>query len=221
MRTQIILQGDNDDIEILNESLSSIEWKIEEDSGEYLLYHKCFDELNDEKSILSLGNKFLIAASGALNIFHGNRNRISAIGIKREIDKKTYKVTKHYGINLKVKGKKDINNVEFSNLIDKSLKDENVRLALEFLSEISWWNLYKVNEVIEKDLNNQKKNVRHYTKKSMRSRFTQTAQSIDVLGDKARHANSDRYKAPTNPMSIEEAIEFIKNLFFEWIKKSK
>jgi hypothetical protein len=38
MRTQIILQGDNDDIEILNESLSSIEWKIEEDVNTGLFF---------------------------------------------------------------------------------------------------------------------------------------------------------------------------------------
>ena len=48
-------------------------------------------------------------------------------------------------------------------------------------------------------------------------RFTGTAQSKDELGDDARHA-SRKYKAPKNPMSLDEARAFVKSVMKAWAK---
>ncbi|MDP9458250.1 MAG: hypothetical protein M3Q60_21300 [Actinomycetota bacterium] len=48
------------------------------------------------------------------------------------------------------------------------------------------------------------------------SRFTGTAQSREELGDEARHA-SEKYKPPTNPMSLNEARAFVKSVIRAWI----
>ena len=49
-----------------------------------------------------------------------------------------------------------------------------------------------------------------------RSRFTGTAQSRAQLSDEARHA-SEKYKAPKNPMTLEEARELVRSVIQAWV----
>ena len=97
-------------------------------------------------------------------------------------------------------------------------RDRNVSAALHFFSVPSWGNLYKVLEIVRDEIGNDDKLARTgwITRRDL-SRFTQTAQSRDALGDEARHA-AKKYKAPGNPMSLEEARVTIRELLVMWLR---
>lgn len=89
--------------------------------------------------------------------------------------------------------------------------------ALSFFQEDTWFNLYKVYEIIIDDIGNKSKltNAGWITKKEL-SRFTQTAQSRAALGEQARHASA-KYKPPIEPMAHTEAKSLIRKLLSCWI----
>ncbi len=89
--------------------------------------------------------------------------------------------------------------------------------ALMFLRKGDWVSLYKAYEIVRDEVHGNE-NILHHgwlTRKSI-SRFTQTAQSREALGDDARHA-SRKYKSPKEPMSIHEARAIIGDLLQKWI----
>jgi hypothetical protein len=85
----------------------------------------------------------------------------------------------------------------------------------------SWFNLYKVFEIIRDECIGEESLVaRNFIPKRDLKRFTQSAQSRELLGDEARHA-SRKYKPPEIPMTIDEARRLIKQLFSKWVKTIK
>ena len=55
-----------------------------------------------------------------------------------------------------------------------------------------------------------------WAKEPDRSRFSGTAQSRTELGDEARHA-SEKYKAPKDPMTLDEARGFVGSVIRAWV----
>lgn len=83
----------------------------------------------------------------------------------------------------------------------------------------SWDNLYKIYEIIRNDLNGGKNlGNKHYVHSSELSRFTNTCNSPDILGNNARHG-VQKGNPPKEPMSIEEALDFIREMACGWIKE--
>ncbi len=79
-------------------------------------------------------------------------------------------------------------------------------------------NLYKAWEVICDAAGGLHQVVRNgWTDDDERRRFTGTAQSRDELGDAARHA-SEKYKAPKNPMTLDEARAFVRSVIEAWVR---
>lgn len=96
----------------------------------------------------------------------------------------------------------------------KADHDRQVADALRFFSEPSWFNLYKIYELI-RDHAGDVANHGWVTKNDL-TRFTQTAQSQDSIGDAARHA-SKKFKAHREPMTLIDARSFIKGLLLKWL----
>lgn len=98
--------------------------------------------------------------------------------------------------------------------------DLKVAWALELFNvdnQYTWVNMYRIYEVINSDANI----IKHgwSTKKTVKD-FTRTANSPQVLGKEARHGSS-KEEPPKYPMSLEEAKEFINEIFNKWIKHKK
>jgi hypothetical protein len=98
-----------------------------------------------------------------------------------------------------------------------SLKDPTVAHALRLRGapQADWFRLYKVWEVIEADVGGDVYS-RGWATKSEAGRFTRTANSAAALGDAARHAK-DRSHPPRNPMTLEEATNFIDRALRLWL----
>jgi len=93
-------------------------------------------------------------------------------------------------------------------------RNTNVADALRIFGkgDLSWFDLYKIFEIIRDDLGGQKNllDAEFVLKKDL-SRFRQTAQHPEAIGDKARHARIGA-EVPKDPMAIVEASLLISAL---------
>ncbi len=102
-----------------------------------------------------------------------------------------------------------------------SLDNKDVADALHFFRQPRWFNLYKIYEIIRDDMNGEDLLLRsNFVPKKDIKRFTQSAQSRELLGEEARHA-SRKYRPPEVPMGIDEAMSLIKQLFTNWAYSKK
>jgi hypothetical protein len=220
----ILLIGERIDIEDLIYSLRVSQWSIIKESDGYYLTCELLNKIDDIKEVESKAKQFLDILNGAANLFHGNHRTVgmgSIVQINEEGQRNVTLQVDSISIRSRVRG--DISLVgstiekptTIEIWIEKSDRYESIRDVLYFFKEITWWNLFKIFEIIRDDLGG-KKNLFKYIDKGRLNHFTQAAQSRELLGDNARHA-SKRYIPPTKKISLNEAYEIIKDLFNNWI----
>lgn len=100
--------------------------------------------------------------------------------------------------------------------------DEVVEKALRLLGAedgFTWVGLYRVYEVVAQDVGGRHAlDKKDWVRESELSRFTHSANSPDVGGDLARHGHLPG-QPPKDPMSLSEAIPFIKQLVKDWLQE--
>lgn len=111
-------------------------------------------------------------------------------------------------------------------LINKWLKEGNDQAVDEviryYISETSWFNLYKIYEVIEHDSVSRKVDVA-LLKTRMADDFTYSANNFTASEYNARHFSKKFEKAPQKPtkrtaLSLNVAQAFIDDLLIQWLK---
>jgi hypothetical protein len=97
-------------------------------------------------------------------------------------------------------------------------KDKNVAEALRIFGNLenNWVNLYKIYEIVLSDVGGKIYQNGWATKTDI-DRFTQTAQSVEAVGDDARHYNPKKCPLPENPISLPEAKALIRTILEKWI----
>lgn len=221
----IQLTGETLDLEEIKRSLRTSDWKIIKETDGYYLTSDFLTAINDHKEIESKAKQFIDILNGAINLFYGNHKRIETGSIIQidENGKKSKFVSMTGSIKNRTRVYGNLTNkddlIEKPTTIElwlnKAEKNESVRDVLHFFNEISWWNLYKIFEIIRDDVGEQKELYKFLEKNDL-SHFTQAAQSRELLGDKARHA-SKKYKPPKTFLTLDKANELVKNLFNNWI----
>lgn len=93
----------------------------------------------------------------------------------------------------------------------------NARYALRLVSaeHPTWMDLYKAVELLEQEVS--KRTLHGWTSKNKLSRFTQTANSFEAVGDAARHGTG-RVNRPRDPMTLDEATAYVRDLVAEWLQ---
>jgi hypothetical protein len=96
--------------------------------------------------------------------------------------------------------------------------NDHLRLALHFLNaDLSWFDLWKAFEAIREANHGVRGLVGNgWTRDTEVRRFRQTANSYSAVGDAARHALLG-HPAPQNPMTLDEADEFVRGLLSRWV----
>jgi len=224
-RVFIELSGDKLDIEDLKSGLKSFKWKITNEGTKYYLSSEIIDELTDNREIISKANEFLNTINGAANILYSNHQRVQTGSLKiMGPNGANYVIvieTAYFKLNSRVRGvistkaDKSHSQTTIETWLDKSEKNKSVRDVLHFFNEITWWNLYKIYEIINDDVKGQK-GLHKLIDKTELSVFTQAAQSREFLGDKARHA-SRKYTPPKKNITIDQACDLIIKLFDKWV----
>jgi hypothetical protein len=241
-KTLIQITGDTLDIKELKASLRTTDWKITEEADGYYLTSDILTKISDNKEIESKAKQFLDILNGACNLLHGDHKKVQT-GTIIQLDEngnrhiyvsinESNKIRSRFHGDLTAKGDPAIKPTTIEQWIEKAKKHESVRDVLHFFNDITWWNLYKIYEIIRDDLigtdlDHKKKILKTdieeiFVKKGLSSfdkvnDFTNVAQSRDLLGDEARHA-SRRIKRPDVVLTLSEAHGIIKSLFEEWIK---
>jgi hypothetical protein len=230
-KTLIQLVGDQFDIQDLQNGLRTSDWRIVEETDGYYLTSDFLCSITDPKDIESKAKQIIDLLNGASSIINRNHKKIGTGSIIQmdEEGKRSIFVTINETIQIRARTNaivlgKGVVVEEPPSIIEDWLniaqKHESVRDILHFFNEITWWNLYKVYEIINDDVGGQNPLYKLVPKTKLRL-FTQAAQSRELLGDHARHASKKKYPAPTTPMTIDEALETIKKLFENWIKLKK
>ena len=96
----------------------------------------------------------------------------------------------------------------------KALQDEVVGMVLRMRKTPGWFELYKILEAISKDVGNVGPIA---ASEAEMKRFKRTANSMQALGDAARHGRKDK-QPPPNPMPLDEARAFIDRIIKSWLK---
>jgi hypothetical protein len=225
MRTVLVeLIGDKLDIEELQSGLSSDSWVITLHEGKYYLSSKFLDTITSNREIVFKATEFLDLINGAASVLYSNHSRVEIGNLKimgnNGVSNVLIAGTGYIKLRSRVRGTlttkdKESSKPTIETWLDKSNSNPNIRDALHFFNEITWWNLYKIYEIISDDTGGQK-GLYKLGGKTELSLFTQAAQSRELLGDKARHA-SKKYKPPSKNLTIEQATDIIVKLFKNWV----
>lgn len=99
---------------------------------------------------------------------------------------------------------------------DDTAVEKAMRLYAE-LNHKSWVDMYRIHEVIEDDVGGQHAlQKRRWGSIPDLERFKHSANSVTVAGDSARHGK-EVGQPPKNPMSIDEAAGYLKNVLQSWL----
>ncbi|OQX10169.1 MAG: hypothetical protein BWK80_46020, partial [Desulfobacteraceae bacterium IS3] len=101
--------------------------------------------------------------------------------------------------------------------------DDNVATVLRLIGSkgSDWVNLYRIFEVIQKDVGRTDKIVSNgWATETSLKRFKHTANSPTSIGDEARHGKEPT-SPPAKPMGIHEAKSFIENIIHNWFNSKK
>lgn len=82
--------------------------------------------------------------------------------------------------------------------------------------DLDWYDLYKIHEIIERDIG-QKIDERGWATAAQRRAFTASANRYDVSGDAARHAVDIGSESPKATMTLREGGDFISKLTTKWL----
>lgn len=231
------LQGEQFDLQELPLLFSSPEVTVFEEEGEYYLKSTEFNSLADASYVLETATHILELINGAAILHFGNFRPVQAsgsvIGIDEDGSRKGFvfvsaTLTSRARVQVSATVERANGTVEscqrptqVESWVALARQNTAIADALHFFCEHTWFNLYKVYEIVRDDVGGKREIIHNgwVTKQSLK-RFTQTAQSRDALGDDARHA-SEKYKPPQKPISLSEARSLVATILENWIRSKQ
>jgi hypothetical protein len=229
------LKGHGFDLEELSDHFRSPERNVTKDEdGHYYLRSIEFDSMANDEAVRERALELVELMNQAAKYHAGDGYRgVELDGITRtdEDGNRTHYVTllsslearSRMSAKLTVVRESDSADTprppsEGESMVTLAERDARVADALRFFARGDWVNLYKAWEVVGDAAGGAHVIVTNgWADRDTQSRFTGTAQSKDELGDDARHA-SGKYKAPKNPMTLDEARAFVKSVMEAWAK---
>ncbi len=211
------------DLRKASEYFKTDQFSITKTEDEYFIYSEKFNNTKDTNLISKIVVDYLEKINGILKLKFRIFNPIVMDYLFVFEDENG--ISKIAAMNALLLGRGDLStNANNANKeIESQKKKTEDLLNNSIASEVfhfyskptSWINLYKIYEIIRDNIGD-KKIIPILTKHEL-SRFTGTAQSIEQLGDDARHA-SKKYQGHPQPMTLEEADELMKKLIVEWVE---
>jgi len=215
------LDGEIKEIEEIAGQLNLPEVNIIQQNEDFYIKSKDFKDLSEEE-IFKCVNDIIKRLKGLVKLLfnHSLDIRVDCLVKINDDFHRTYFKVISGGISLQGKieavGGVQTNRGMFGTLSHQSdlqsgyviaAKNEKVEEALQYFTEPSWGNLYKVYEIIEMDIG---KEMQNYVSARKLEKFTMNAQ-------KYRHA-SGRFCVPKKIMCEQEACQIIKTLLIKWMK---
>ena len=228
------LQGRKCDLQELPKLFSLPDATVCEQDDVYILKSEMFSELEDSNEVFSIATHILELVHGVAKLTLGDFEAVNADAVWK-VDEEDHKhvamvfsetitITARASVSATatvVKANGAIDSDQSSPLsnsrLSAALQHDDIAKAVRFMREPSWWNLWKVYEVIRDAVGGTEGIVQAgWATRREISLFSQTAQSDKALGDAARHA-AKKYKAPEDPMSLSRARSLIIGLLCNWV----
>jgi len=226
------LKGHEFDLGELSDHFASAKCNVKkDDDGYYYLRSSDFDQMTEPDAVRGRALRLIELMNGAAKLHAGEGYRpVEFDGLSR-IDEHGRR-HHHVFLSAVVEGRSRMTATPSvggtanaprppsgaEHLVDLADQHQEVADALRFYERGDWVNLYKAWEVVCDAAGNTHQVVRNgWAAEPDRSRFTGTTQSREELGDEARHA-SEKFKAPKNPMSLEEARAFVRSVIRAWVQ---
>lgn len=227
------LQGEKEDFKFLTSFLITGDWTITEREGKSFLKTSISKTIGEVSVIRDIGLNFLEKLNGAAKLIYlgFQKIEISSIYFQKEgveehiilIDVKIKHREGKMPVPILSKYEGNESELPIQTILEyylmKANNNQSVKDALHFFNDVTWFNLYKVFEIIRDDVGGPNKIEKLYEKKWIKT-FTQAAQSRELLGDNARHA-AKKYKVPDTELSIYDAHKIIRGIFHNWILEKK
>jgi len=229
---RVQLQGNNIDLQELKEILSDHDPMIIQENSDFYLKSKGWDQLEEAEQVRDQAKHVIGLLDSAAYVHFrdtapitiGHIIRVDGDGRRRNFVFAEVHLALHSRVRATATvtgpGGQPVESQQEHPIIRTlraSTKHSSVADALGFLRKGDWIGLYKAYEIVRDEVHGEEKIIRQgWLTKASISRFTQTAQSREALGDDARHA-SHKYKPPQKPMSIHEARAIIGDLLQKWI----
>lgn len=229
------LKGHAFDLEELSDHFHSPEQNVRKDEdGHYYLGSTDFDSVADEQAVRERALEFVERMNWAAKFYSGAGYRPVELDVVTRVDEDGNRIH-HITLTATVEGRSRVSVKptviregnspgaprppnETESMFTLAERDASVADALRYFARGDWVNLYKAWEVVGDAAGGAHAIIANgWADRTEQGRFTGTAQSKDELGDDARHA-SGKYKAPKNPMSIDEARTFVRSVMVEWIR---
>ena len=223
------ITGDKFDLEDLPDWFSRPDLHVVAESDGYYLRSSRFASAQDANEVRKLAQELTERMVGAAKLFCPNFQNIElgAIIDHEEDDRKHVHVfvSGTFTLRSKIKATVSIGSKASEPQIPKpslwasiAATEDRVAHALRLWGKgpHDWINLYKVLEIIESDVGHTVHQSGWISKAEV-TRFTQTANSAEAIGDAARHAKK-HVPAPPKPVTIQEARQLLKGLLERWIE---
>lgn len=224
------------DLEELSDHLRSPERNvIKEEDGHYYLRSTDFDYLADDQAVRERALELVELMNRAAKFHSGDGYQPVELDVVIQTDEEgnrrqyvtvtgSIEARSRVSANLTVIREGDSVDTpslpsEVESMFSLAERDARVADALRYFARGDWSNLYKAWEVVGDAAGRGASAIiaKGWATRGTQSRFTGTAQSKDELGDDARHA-SEKYKAPENPMTLDEARGVVKSVIEAWAK---
>lgn len=220
--------GDNFDLDDLPGWFNSNELKVVKEANGYYLYSNRFSSVKDAKEVRIIAEKLVEKMLGAAMLIRSNLKPFKLGNVNRQNEDGSKDI--YFKVSIKASTRSKATFGVYSNgvaqkantskaalIFDVADNDKKVEHALRIWGKEphDWINMYKILEIIESDVGG-KIYQEGLANKSEVDRFTQTANSVEALGDKARHGIK-KVPLPKKPMTIQEAQYLIRSLINKWI----
>lgn len=224
------LLGDGFDLEEFSSNFRCGNCVAVERDGRTYLTGSCFQGFNDAALVRERARALLEIQYGTLILLQPNlRNpKLGHVDLLHEDGRKDTFVFPE-GVQVRMKGSATItvsingqpvlpSQSRAEELMNAFNGNPHLERAIRLWADSSrgWLQLYGVLEEVESAIG-QTVNKAGWTSRSQRSRFTQTANSAEAGGLKARHGLT-RVDPPTSPMTLQEGTEFIHQLLMRALR---
>jgi hypothetical protein len=227
-RFRVLLMGDLDAVRRLSPRLQSPRLAIEEEASGVYLVSSEFEDLATRDEVSALARQIIVTVRGAMRlagIVEHAPLELDAV-VERGPDGSESKTLYRSAQAAAVIAEAFPPTILISGTpvpppplkAEAAFDNDHVAIALALLAEEpTWYDLYKVLELIEQDYGGEKAfYALNWEPEAELRRFTHTANNVGALGLDARHARLD-WTVPADPMSLAEATELIRRLLERWL----
>lgn len=219
MRRKVWLEGDGYYLQPLPECLSNGDNVIQLEDGRYVLTSTEIDAAPDHAEANAIAARII--------------TRLNAIGRINDLDFRPMRLNQYFDEN----GQNQIvgtchvtlprmrcGDASYpagaSNYLRLAEENPHVGRVLTIFAhndDLDWYDLYKIHEIIRRDVEPQKLDGLGWTTASRDSAFTASANLYEVSGDAARHAVDKSTKPPKQTMALREGCRYIGDITAKWL----